>query len=198
MKKYLVLAVFFLTNFAFADDLVPGDGVRLTFYNISQEISGDYFIHRDGNIQFPYIGLINTKNKDYEKIKSEIEAKYDSLYRGVELLIVPLYRISVLGEVGNPGVYYATGVEKILDVIALAGGETENSDMSEIYVHRKNEKLIFNAEKIIEEDEDIEDFYLESGDKVYVTRKWWVTGQNTAFLFSAASLVITAVAIFIR
>lgn len=193
----LIFTVLLVTNInSYADELIPGDGVRLTFYNISQEVSGDYFIHENGTIQFPYIGLIDTKAKEYSDIKLEIEAKYDSLYRGVELIIVPLYRISVLGEVGDPGVYYTTGVEKILDVIAMAGGETEDSDINEILVNRKGEIITFDAEESFENEAN--DFYLRSGDRVYVTRKWWVTGQNTTFLFTAASLIVTIYAVLIR
>lgn len=182
----------------FSEEMAPGDGVRLTFYNISQEISGDYFIHEDGTIQFPYIGIIKTKTKSYETIRLNIESKYDSLYRGVELIIQPLYRITLLGEVRNPGVYYVTGVEKLLDVIAVAGGETEDSDMSNIIVNRKNEEKSIDARDIILNDSNEEDFYLKSGDRIYISRKWWVTGRNTSFLFSAAAVIVAVVSIFVR
>jgi hypothetical protein len=95
-------------------------------------------------------------------------------------------------------VYYVTGVEKILDVIAMAGGETEDSDMGEILVDRKDGTLEFDAEDIIRGDPDTKDFYLQSGDRIYVTRKWWVSVQNSSFLFSAASLLVTIYAISIR
>ncbi|MCB0281458.1 MAG: SLBB domain-containing protein [Calditrichae bacterium] len=192
----LVLIVLVFAAKSNAEQLIPGDGVRLTFYNISQEITGDYFIDENGIIQFPYIGFINTKDKDYRVIKQQVEAKYDSLYRGVELIIAPLYRISVLGEVGNPGVYFTTGVEKVLDVIAMAGGETEDSDLNEVLINRNGEIIVFDAEESFEN--EVNDFYLKSGDRVFVTRKWWVTGQNTTFLFTAAGLIVTIYAVLSR
>ena len=202
MKKCIFIISFFLLLaapwFTIAQELDPGDGVRITFFNVSEEISGDYFVQQNDILQLPYIGLLKLENKNYNTLKAEIVSKYDSLYRGVELIVSPLYRINVLGEVRRPGVYFVTGVEKLLDVIAMAGGETEDSDMSEILVQRKDEALDFNAEEIIRGDKDAKDFYLKSGDRIYVTRKWWVSAQNTTFLFTAAGLIVTIYAISTR
>ncbi len=169
--------------------------MRLTFYNISDEISGDYFIQRDSSLQLPFIGPIKTGHKDYSSIKKEISTRYDSLYRQVELIIQPLFRISVLGEVRTPGVYYVTGVETLLDVIAMAGGETADSDMSEVYVQRKDQEFVFDAERLIESGEKDKDFFLQSGDRVFVSRKWG-TSRNTAILVSAAGLIVAIIALF--
>jgi len=181
-----------------AEILNPGDGVRITFYNISDATSGDFFIQQDSSLQLPYIGMVNTTLRDYTDLKNEITVKYDSLYRGVELMVSPLYKINVLGEVRRPGVYFVTGVEKLLDVIAMAGGETEDSDMSEILLQRRDITTEFDAEDIIRGNKNAKDFYLKSGDRIYVTRRWWVAGQNITFLFTAASLVVTLIAVFGR
>lgn len=201
--KILILIIFSLITMLIplqAQILDPGDGVRITFYNLTgEDISGDYYIQQNGILQLPYIGLLRINDRDYDLVRSEIESKYDSLYTGVELIILPLFRISVLGEVRAPGVYYVTGVEKLLDVIALAGGETADSDMSEIYVERKNQEFIFDAEKLIEgqDDQEEKDFYLKSGDRVYVSRKWG-TARSTALLISAAGLVVAIIALVTR
>ena len=68
-----------------AQYLNPGDGVRITFFNISDKISGDYYIQQDGNLQLPYLGLVPTENRSYKAIKDEIVTKYDSLYLNPEL-----------------------------------------------------------------------------------------------------------------
>ncbi len=202
MKKIILIVIFIICNlFSLqAQVLEPGDGIRITFYNITgEDISGDYYIQQNGLLQLPYIGLLRINERDYNLVKSEIGTKYDSLYTGVELIILPLYRISVLGEVRTPGVYYVTGVEKLLDVIALAGGETADSDMSEIYVERKNQEFIFDAEELIEGQGEHEekDFYLKSGDRVFVSRKWG-SSSNTALLISAAGLLVALMALFLK
>lgn len=198
MKRLILLSIISLsfTGLLNAQILEPGDGVRLSFYNITEDISGDYHVQQGELIQLPYIGIIRTGEKEFSEIKSEIESKYNALYRGVEVIVLPLYRISVLGEVRNPGVYYVTGVEKLLDVIALAGGETADSDMSEVYVERKDQEFILDAEKLIEEDGQEKDFYLISGDRVFVSRKWG-SSSNTALLVSAAGLLVAVLALFL-
>ncbi len=200
MKNILFTVAFLFLNLlgVHAQILEPGDGVRIKFYNITEDdISGDFYTQQYGVLQLPYIGVISTNDREYNLVRSEIEAKYDSLYRGVELIILPLYRISVLGEVGSPGVYYVTGVEKLLDVIALAGGETADSDMSEIYVARKDKEFVFDAEELIEEEGNLKDFYLISGDRIFVSRKWG-TSRSTAIIISAAGLLIAIVALVTR
>jgi polysaccharide export outer membrane protein len=197
MKILMASLIILFSSVLNAEKLTPGDGIRITAFNIAEEINGDYFVQANGNVQLPYIGEIRTDDMDYEQIKKEIFNKYDSLYRGVELIILPLFRVSVLGEVRNPGVYFVTGVEKLLDVIALAGGETADSDMSEIYIERKDKEFVIDGEKIIESQGEEKDFYLQSGDRIFVSRKWGA-GSNTAILLSAAGLIVAILALFVR
>ena len=201
MKKIFLIVSFITTCLVSlqAQILEPGDGVRINFYNITgEDISGDYYIQQNGILQLPYIGILQISGRDYNLIKSEIETKYGSLYTGVEIIILPLFRISVLGEVRTPGVYYVTGVEKLLDVIALAGGETADSDISEIFVKRKDQEFVFDAEELIEGQSDKEkDFYLQSGDRVFVSRKWG-TARNTAIIISAVGLLVAIAALVTR
>ena len=104
-----IILIYFIPNQLPAQKLEPGDGVRITFFNITDDISGDYYIQSNNILQLPHVGLIALDQKDYNTLKNEIVAKYDSLYRGVELIVSPLYKINVLGEVRRPGVYYVTG-----------------------------------------------------------------------------------------
>ena len=200
MKLIILTAVFlmyYVPHLA-AQMLDPGDGVRINFYNITEEnISGEFYVQQNGMLQLPYIGHILTHGIDFDLIKTAITSKYDSLYKGVELIVLPIYRISVLGEVKTPGVYYVTGVEKLLDVIALAGGETADSDLSEVYVERKDKEFVFNAEQLISGETAEKDFYLQSGDRVYVSRKWG-TSRNTAMIISAAGLIVAVIALITR
>ncbi len=198
-KLIFILSVLFIYSASIlAQDLNPGDGVRLTFYNLEDQISGDYFVQQNGNIQFPFIGVIGTRNRKFEEIKKEIEEKYDKLYKDPELKILPLYKINIFGEVRNPGFYYATGIEKFSDILALAGGETENADLSDIYLIRDNERIELDGEEIIQEGNRLIDTGLKSGDQIYVTRSWWVDARNTTFIFSGIAVIITIVSLLVK
>jgi protein involved in polysaccharide export with SLBB domain len=199
MKKYiLIISLFLFGSLAYAQSLNPGDGVRLSFYNISEEISGDYFIQMDGRLQLPFAGNIRTEGKSYPQIEAEITAKYDSLYRDPELTIQPLYQVNILGEVRNPGQYFVTGIERLSHVLAMAGGETTDANIEDIYIIRNDERIEVNAKDILARGDSISDIGLESGDRIYVPREWWVGARNTTFLISGVAVLVTIVSLFVR
>lgn len=201
-NKHLILDLSIIIllsfNISMAQVLSPGDGIRITFYNISDAVLGDFFIQQDNSIQLPYIGLVNTSNRSYKDLKSEIISKYDSLYRGVELIVQPLYKISVLGEVRTPGIYYVTGVEKLLDVLALAGGETADADINNVRINRQNNELKVDIQRIMEKSESDRNIYLQSGDRIYIPRKWWVGFRSGSVIISAAAVVVAILGLFLR
>ncbi len=177
-----------------AGDLTLGDGVRITLFNVTDPVTGDYFVQQNGKIQLPFIGLVSVLNRDFQSIQLEIISKYDSIYRDPEITVQPLYKISILGEVRSPGRYYVTGVEQLMDIIVLAGGETEDSNLNNIYLIRDEEKINIDATRIIKEGSKLGDFGLQSGDQIYVPRNWWVWLRNVSVLVSVA-LAITTITI---
>jgi len=200
MRVLLIFCIFILiiSPQVEAQQLNPGDGVRITFYNITDEISGDYFIQQEGYIQLPFIGLVTALKRDFASVKTEIITKYDSLYRDPELTVQPLYKISVLGEVRTPGIYYATGVEKLIDLIALAGGETSDADIDNIYIVREEQEIKVDAEQIYQEGNAVYEIGLKSGDRIYVPRRWWVSARNAGIIIAAAGVIVTIISIVLR
>ena len=95
----------FLSLSLYAQELNLGDGVRISFLDIDDVITGDYYIQPNGLLHLPFIGVIKTSNLDFKEIKSKIEFRYDSLYKNPQLTVNALFRINVLGEVRNPGFY---------------------------------------------------------------------------------------------
>ena len=77
---FVMLCVFISIN-SYAQRLNPGDGIRISFLDITDVITGDYYIQPNGLINLPLIGIIDTKNKDFEEIKTEIISRYSSLYK---------------------------------------------------------------------------------------------------------------------
>ena len=75
MKLLLIFSglmfILFISELS-AQKLNPGDGVRLIFLDITDAISGDYYIQPDGKLQLPFIGIISTMNKEFSQLKKEI------------------------------------------------------------------------------------------------------------------------------
>jgi polysaccharide export outer membrane protein len=201
MKNLLVilfttLSIFLNLN-AYAQELNPGDGVRITFLDIKDDISGDYFIQSNGFIQLPFIGIINTTNRDFKDFKAQIEFRYDSLYRDPVLTVNALFRINVLGEVTNPGFYFITEMEKFTAILALAGGTTGNADLESIYLIRNNQEINLDVNTILAEGSVVTDFGLQTGDQIYVPRTWWADARGFTIILSALALVVTIIAIIL-
>ncbi|MCZ6703791.1 MAG: SLBB domain-containing protein [Ignavibacteria bacterium] len=181
-----------------AQKLSAGDGVRVSFLDINDIITGDYFIEPTGLIQLPFIGIINTTNKDINEIISEIEFRYDSLYKNPQLTVHALFRINVLGEVNNPGFYYVSELEKFTAILALAGGTTDNADLESIKLLRNFEEIQLDVVTIIKEGSSATDFGLQSGDQIFVPRTWWADAKGLTILISAASLVVVIIALIAK
>ena len=203
MKRtiFLLVAFFFLVNGSAvlnAQELNPGDGVRITFLDITDDISGDYYIQPDGRLQLPFVGIFNTNNKDFYQIEAEIVESYDSLYRNPELTVLSLLRINIHGEVRSPGYYYITEEEKLTGIFALAGGATSDANLDNVYIIRDNREIELDMATIIEEENTVADFGLKSGDQIFVPRSFWADPARFTWIFSLVAVVITAIALLVR
>ncbi len=180
-----------------AQKLNPGDGIRISFLDITDPISGDYFIQPDGIINMPFIGLVDANDKDFKEIKRQIVAGYDSLYKRPKMTIYALFRVNVLGEVKNPGFYYVSEIEKFTGILALAGGTTNNADLEAISIIRGNQELQLDVDTIIKEDNSVKDFGLRSGDQIFIPKTWWAD-RGITILISGIALIVTIVALIIK
>jgi len=189
-----ILSILFNFN-VYAQLLNPGDGLKIIFYNIPDSISGEYYIQEDGNIALPYLGNVKAANRNIDSLKQEIFSKYSNIYRNPELTILPIVRVNIFGEVNKPGYYYATGSDKLTDLIAKAGGTTPDANVGNITITRNGKELDVDGEKIIENGNKLDDIGLQSGDQIYVSRKWF-SGATQAIVIASLSTV-TAIVIAI-
>ena len=192
----ILFLVIIISSIHFAQTLSPGDGIRILFYNITDPISGDYFVQKDESLMLPYLGRINLLNKGYDSVKKEIITKYSSLYRNPEISILPLLKVNILGEVRIPGFYYVTGIEKLSDLIAKAGGLTSDADVDDIFITRNDKKIEIDGQKIIDSGSKINDIGLQSGDGIYISRRWF-SGNTPTIVISSIAAVTTIIAAII-
>ena len=193
---FATLSIFLNLN-SYAQELNLGDGVRISFLDIDDVITGDYYIQPNGLLSLPFIGVINTSNKDFKEIKSNIEFRYDSLYKNPNLTVNALFRINVLGEVRTPGFYYVSDYERFTAILAFAGGTTGNADLESIKLIRNFEEIQLDVEIIILEGSSATDFGLQSGDQIFVPRTWWADARGFTIILSALALIVTIIAIIL-
>lgn len=105
----------------------------------SNQLRG-FLVDNQGNIEFPRIGTIYvegmTKNQLADTIKAQLQGQ---LTKPSVIIRFLNYRITMLGELGNPGeITVPTEKVTILEAIGMAGGITQYGKKKEVKVLREN------------------------------------------------------------
>lgn len=94
-----------------------------------------------GQIALPLIGTIEAKGRTASELSKDIEQRLGGKYVRDPQVTVSVaasvsQKVSIEGEVTEPGVYPLTGPTTLLGAIAMAKGETEVSKLREVVVFR--------------------------------------------------------------
>lgn len=133
-------------------------------------------VRPDGYVTFPLIGDVLTSHKTIPQLNAFINQEYakvsNSLQANLFLQTHAASQVYVLGAVRLPGAYDVGGPLTVLQAIALAGGDTLNSDIEEIFVARRQEKRMvarrINIKNLLSIGADSSFFFLGPDDIVYV------------------------------
>jgi polysaccharide biosynthesis/export protein len=106
----------------------------------NQQMMG-YLVDLSGNIEMPRIGVIHAEGLTKSQLTNVIKEKLKNLLTQPSITIRFInYRITVLGEVGNPGILtIPTERLTILEAVGMAGGVTEFGRIKEVKVLREND-----------------------------------------------------------
>jgi len=156
-----------------------GDSVGIQVYGQS-DMSVTVYVADDGTLSVPLAGPVKVQGLSPTDAAHRIEkALRDGGYLldpHVTLTVSQSLsqKISVLGEVKQPGRYPISGNTSILDVIAQAGGVTDNSS-STLYILRQNgsggtDRISINLKGLSVENGSLPEQNLKGGDSVVVPR----------------------------
>lgn len=116
----------------------PGDQIRVDVFG-SADLGATTGVAEDGTIHLPLVGAIQLTGLSPADAARKIEVALKTgeflvdPHVGVTVIQSVSQRVSVLGEVTNPGRYPIDPSTTVLDVIALAGGATDKgSDIVEL------------------------------------------------------------------
>lgn len=159
-------------------------GVPIFSSAYNQYLSG-YVVDNNGDIDFPVLGKIHAAGLSrwalQEKIVRELTER-DLLKDMVVTIEFMNFKVSVLGEVKNPGTYSIEGDKvTVLEAIAMAGDLTIYGLRDEVYVireengERQNFKLDLRSKDIFNSPA----YYLRQNDIIYVQPNEVRAGQST-------------------
>ena len=134
-------------------------------------ISG-FTVNKAGEIVLPVLGSISVIGKTAIEAQEIIQSKANNFLKEASVQVKVLsFKVTLLGEFRSPGVYYNYNNNlTILEAIGMAGGVTENAQLSQLLVVRKTPtgsksfRLDLSKKDILSSDA----YYLQPNDVIYV------------------------------
>jgi polysaccharide export outer membrane protein len=121
--------------------LGPDDVIEVSVYQ-DKELSATVPVRPDGKISIPLIGEMPASGKTATELQKEISLRYAKFIAEPSVTVVVKEvnspKVSVLGEVKNPGMYKIKDRATVLDAIAMAGGTTDYAKKDKVTLIRVN------------------------------------------------------------
>jgi polysaccharide export outer membrane protein len=165
----------------------PGDQISVKFLREPQ-MSAAVGVNERGEAAFPKLGMLQVAQLTIAQVEDTLRSRYAEYLRAPELDITVLRRVTVIGEVKQPNVYYVDMTSTVRDAIARAGGLTENGAAGRVSIIREGRRI--SAKGWDREQGGSRRLDLLSGDQVLVGRKPWVL-INIFPVVSTAVVLIT-------
>jgi len=167
--------------------LGPGDVVKATVYG-SPDLATETRVSEAGSMTFPLLGEVQvgglTTQQAEKKIGGLLERGGYLKKAQVNLLITTLasQQVSVLGQVNRPGRYPIEGKRKVLDLLAIAGGISQDGGDMVSLVRNRNGKTTRETIDIVDmvrKGELDRDYEVAGGDIIFVERapRAYITGE---------------------
>ncbi|MHA7608253.1 polysaccharide biosynthesis/export family protein [Elizabethkingia meningoseptica] len=166
-----------------------------------------YTVNSNGEIDFPVLGKLNTKEMTIDQFKQSL---YNKLVHYIKEPTISVklnnFRVSVLGEVARPGEYVITdGQTNFIKALALAGDLTIYGKREDVLLVRTVDGKIEKARVDLLRSDFMESPYynLKQGDVIYVSanrtkEKSSRLDPNMPIYISVASIVVTILALVIK
>ena len=147
-------------------------------------------VGEDGNIFFPYAGVIKAAGKTVEQIRDELTRKLSIYIEQVQLdARVTSYRsqrVYVVGEVKSPGIQSVKDIPlTVLEAINSSGGLSDNADPRNITLTRNDKTFSVNLLALYEGGDISQNVLLQAGDVVNVPDREF----NKVFVIGETNIV---------
>lgn len=180
---------------------VGGTGGSQQLYSQqSDQYLNGYQVDSNGNISLPILGNVGIAGLSQAEAQAKVQERADEYLKDASVKVKLLnYKVSVMGEVATPGVYYNYNSSlTVLEAISMANGITEYAKIDRVLVMRTSEKQseIFRLDLTKKSFLKSKAFFLQPNDVVYVEpHKIKNTNMNSAIYSLLLSTLSTAVLI---
>lgn len=163
-----------------------------TYANPTGQYFNGYQVDKLGNIQLPILGEFKVIGKTLKEVQLDVQKAADVYLKDAIVKIKLLsFKVTVLGEVKSPGVYYNYNEKMtILEAVSMANGITDYGRIKKVLVMRvKDQKrqihrLDLTDKKFLSSDA----FFLQPEDVLYVEPDQY---KNIKLNFSTYSIFLS-------
>ncbi len=170
-----------------------GDGVRIiaitsktqnsSAAEFIAQLNGDYVIDGEGFVVLPKFGQINVIGLSPRRLEENLKEKLQPLDEDPIIIIIPLLRVTLLGQFARPGSYRVDPSNSLWDVIREAGGPAPDCRIKDIRIHREGEVLEGDLFSSWEKGSALSDIGVRSGDIIFAPKKRKLTFRDFVIYF---------------
>ena len=168
--------------------LSPGDQVRIVVWE-NAGMSGEFEVSADGTIAHPLYREVRVAGLPLPEVEAGVRRVVQTFEENPQLLVEPLFRVSVTGEVRQPNVWVLRPEATLLQAIARSGGPTERGRLDRVHLVRGGREQVLDLSR---PELGHGRLPVRSGDQLSVERR---NNVFRDYLGPAASLVAAAAAV---
>jgi len=119
----------------------PSDILSVNVFNEPELSMAQVRVDASGHVSLPLVGQVEAQGKTSEELARVVESRLTPRYVvnprvAVNVIETVASRVTIEGEVNQPGVFPLTGPTTLLDVVAMARGTTRLADHDQVAIFR--------------------------------------------------------------
>ena len=174
------------------------EGDRIVVVLESNPTATDTMQVRGGKVlQFPHMSVVSLEGVLRSELTDTLRRHLSKYLTNPDVRATPLLPVAVLGNVRNPGYFYAPADYLLRDLIMKAGGPAPDADVSKTVVRRAGQ-TIWNEKDVraaFGEGLSLDRLHLHAGDEVYIPPQRHRLQVSTILSLVSAAAAVAAIQI---
>lgn len=150
-------------------DFRVGDLVQLQVRG-DQSLSGTFSVNRQRQLELPTLPPVDLDGVIYSEVEAALEEALSEYLRNPNIRAQALWRVAVVGGVGEPGFYDLSPSATLSDAMMQAGGPTQRADLDEVEFRRQGTNLLEGWDRPIET-LTLAELEAQRGDQLFVPQE---------------------------
>jgi len=147
---------------------VPGDAISIsTFPDTASFLNNMFAIDDVGMVEFPIVGKVKITGMTVTQLQEYLKAQFKAYLRYPNIIVKPMIRISILGGVPRPGLYYVDEQNSLWEVMKMAGGTRLEEGLADLRWERSHDEVIDDLIPYFQSGISLRQMGFKSGDQLW-------------------------------